>query len=120
MRFALDDRSQVIDEIAALPGYEAAARAEPVDAILDEAGEFAGEVLAPLNAVGDRERSRLENGVVRTPAGFKAAYERSSPAAGTALPFDPAHGGQGLPLALAPRSARCGPRPIWPSRSARC
>ena len=99
MRFALDAIAG-LGEIAALPGFEAAASRETVDAILDEAAKFAGGVLAPLNAVGDRERSRLENGVVRTPTGFKAAYDAFVAGGWNALAMPEEHGGQGLPLAL--------------------
>ena len=59
-------------------------------AVLDEAGKVASEVLAPLNAVGDREGCRLENGVVRTPAGFKAAFDAMKEGGWTALDCDPA------------------------------
>jgi alkylation response protein AidB-like acyl-CoA dehydrogenase len=69
-------------------------------AILDEAGKFATEVLAPLNAVGDSEGCRLENGVVRTPTGFKAAFDAFSAAGWPALDCDPAFGGQGLPYLM--------------------
>jgi len=99
IRFALDAIAG-LGEIAALPGYEAAASRETIDAILDEAAKFAGEVLAPLNTVGDRERSRLENGVVRTPTGFKAAYDAFVAGGWNALAMPEEHGGQGLPLAL--------------------
>ena len=56
------------------PGYDELER-DFTSAVLEEAGKLAAEALAPLNAVGDREGCRLENGVVRTPKGFKAAYE---------------------------------------------
>src|SRR5215475_2402893 len=62
-----------LEAISALPGYGEATR-DTVQAVLEEAGRFAGEVLAPLNSVGDREGSRYENGAVRTPPGFTAAY----------------------------------------------
>ena len=99
MRFALDAIAG-LGEIAALPGYEAAAASETVDAILDQAAKFAGELLAPLNSVGDRERSRLENGLVRTPTGFKAAYDAFIAGGWNALAMPEEHGGQGLPLSL--------------------
>src|SRR5260221_598565 len=72
-----------------------------VQQVLGEAGRLAGEVLAPLNAGGDREGSRLENGVVTTPAGFADAYRQFTAGGWNAVPFDPAIGGQGLPWALA-------------------
>jgi alkylation response protein AidB-like acyl-CoA dehydrogenase len=69
-------------------------------AVLDEAGKLASEVLAPLNAVGDREGCVLENGVVRTPTGFKAAFEAMKQGGWTALDCDPDYGGQGLPYLM--------------------
>jgi alkylation response protein AidB-like acyl-CoA dehydrogenase len=95
MRFVLHE---VIgsEELAGLPGLE---ELSPplIDSILEEAGRLASEVLLPVNASGDVEGCRLENGVVRTPAGFKAAYEQFRAGGWTALAADPAHGGQGLP-----------------------
>jgi 3-(methylthio)propanoyl-CoA dehydrogenase len=98
MRFALDELAG-LSEIARLPGCEQAS-ADLVDAVLEEAAKLARDVLAPLNDVGDRERARLENGVVRTPPGFKEAYRKYAEGGWNALPFEPAHGGQGLPVAL--------------------
>ncbi|MEC8572899.1 MAG: acyl-CoA dehydrogenase N-terminal domain-containing protein, partial [Pseudomonadota bacterium] len=54
-----------------IPGYDEL-EAEFTSAVLEEAGKIAGEVLHPLNTVGDTEGCRLENGVVYTPTGFKA------------------------------------------------
>ena len=89
-----------LDGLAALPGLEEAT-GDLVDAVLEEAGKLAGGVLAPLNTVGDRQGSVLENGVVRTPDGFKAAYDAYREGGWNAVPFDPAFGGQGLPWAVA-------------------
>ncbi len=71
-----------------------------MEAILEEAGKFASEVLAPLNAVGDREGCRLENGVVRTPTGSKEAYRGFAEGGWNAVAFDPDYGGQGMPWVL--------------------
>jgi alkylation response protein AidB-like acyl-CoA dehydrogenase len=98
MRFALDELAG-LPQIALLPGCEQAS-GDLVDAVLEEAAKLARDVLAPLNDVGDRERARLENGIVRTPTGFKEAYRRYAEGGWNALPFEPAHGGQGLPVAL--------------------
>ncbi|MGQ0675092.1 MAG: acyl-CoA dehydrogenase family protein, partial [Rhodospirillales bacterium] len=65
--------------------------------ILEQAGKFAGGVLAPLNRSGDVEGSALENGVVRTPKGFKDAYAQFVAGGWNGLACDPAFGGQGLP-----------------------
>ncbi len=98
MRFALEAVAG-LSEIAMLPGCEAATQ-ETVEAVLEAAGKFAGAVLAPLNAVGDREPSRLENGVVRTPPGFKEAYRDYVAGGWNALALPADHGGHGLPLAV--------------------
>ena len=95
MRFTLNEIVNLRD-VAALPGCEQAAP-DIVDQVLEEAAKLAGGVIAPLNVVGDRERSRLENGVVRTPKGFSDAYRSYVEGGWNALPFDPEFGGQGLP-----------------------
>ncbi len=89
-----------LDAVTSLPGFEDIT-ADLVDQVLEEAGKFAAGVLAPLNESGDRQGSRIENGVVRTPDGFADAYGRFVEAGWHSLPFDPARGGQGLPLAVA-------------------
>ncbi len=99
MRFVLEEVAG-IGEVMALPGCEAA---EPdlVEAILGEAAKFAAAELAPLNQPADRIGSVLENGVVRTPPGFREAYARYVDAGWGGLAAGPEYGGQGLPLALA-------------------
>ncbi|HLJ62641.1 MAG TPA: acyl-CoA dehydrogenase, partial [Stellaceae bacterium] len=99
MRLALD-RIAGLEEITRFPAYRQATP-DLVDAVLAGAGQLAGEVLAPLNRIGDETRSRLENGVVRTPDGFREAYGLYVAGGWNALPFAPEHGGQGLPMALA-------------------
>src|SRR5215510_227726 len=99
MIFALEEIAG-IGEIATLPGY-ADVTPDLVQTVLDEAGKFAGGVLAPLNRTSDQQGSRLENGVVRTPDGFRDAYAKFVAAGWNSLPFDPGHGGQGLPWTLA-------------------
>jgi len=99
INFALDAIAE-LPAIAKLPGYDEATP-DLVAAVLEEAGKLAGEVLAPLNHPGDREGSVFENGVVRTPDGFQAAYRQFVDGGWNALPFDPDYGGQGLPWSLA-------------------
>ena len=99
MRFVLKDLVNFDTEIATLPGYEEATP-DLVDAVLEEAGKVASDVLAPLNRVGDEQGSILENGVVRTPDGFRDAYHQFVEGGWTGLPFNPEYGGQGLPYTL--------------------
>lgn len=88
-----------LDRVLALPGYGHADE-DLVDAVLDEAGRLARDVLAPLNPIGDRHGSVLENGVVRTPPGFREAYEQFAAGGWMGLVFGEAHGGQDLPWLL--------------------
>ncbi len=72
-----------------------------VGPILEEMAKFCDGVVAPLNEASDRNPARLENGVVRTPPGFKEAYRQYVEGGWNALAFPEEVGGQGLPQALA-------------------
>jgi alkylation response protein AidB-like acyl-CoA dehydrogenase len=87
-------------DIAALPGGEDLNEAL-FDTVLEEGGKLAAGVLAPLNRVGDKQGSRFENGVVRTPDGWRDAYRAFVDGGWNSVPFDPAFGGQGLPWLVA-------------------
>src|SRR5438105_965993 len=95
MKFVLNELAALSD-VATLPGYEDATP-DTVDAILEEAAKFASGVLDPLNFSGDREGSKWSDGQVRTPKGFREAYERFCQGGWNALPFEQHWGGQGLP-----------------------
>ena len=69
-------------------------------AVLEEAGKFASDVLAPLNRVGDEHGIKLEGGKVTTAPGWPDAYQRWSAAGWNAVSGPEAFGGQGLPLAI--------------------
>ena len=86
-----------LDEVAKLDGYQHA-HPDTVGTILEEAGRFFSEVMAPLNRIGDQQGSVLtEDGTVKTPDGFKEAY-RKYVESGWASAHLPQHwGGGGLP-----------------------
>jgi len=69
-------------------------------AVLEEAGKFASDVLAPLNRVGDEHGIKLEAGKVTTAPGWPDAYQRWAAAGWNAVSGPEAFGGQGLPLAI--------------------
>ena len=95
MKFVLNELAG-LGEVAKLPGYQDATP-DTVDAILEEAGKFASEVLDPINYSGDQEGSNWSSGEVRTPKGFKEAYKQFCAGGWNALPFEAEWGGQGLP-----------------------
>lgn len=72
-----------------------------VGAVLEEAGKFANDILAPLNWTSDQQGARLENGKVFTTPGFKEAYSQYVEAGWNSVAFPEEWGGQGLPNALA-------------------
>ena len=74
--------------------------ADITKAVLEEAGRFASDVLAPLNKIGDRNGIRLEAGQVTTAPGWPDAYRRWTEAGWNAVSGPEAFGGQGLPLAI--------------------
>ena len=87
------------DDLTSLPGYEDFSR-DTIDAVLEEAAKFCEQVLQPINRSGDEEGCHFENGVVRTPKGFKEAYDTFREGGWTSIACDPAYGGQGLPAAV--------------------
>jgi alkylation response protein AidB-like acyl-CoA dehydrogenase len=71
-----------------------------VDAVLAEAGRFAGDVLAPLNTIGDRHGTPIRDGVVTTPPGWRQAYRDWAAAGWNGLAAPAQWGGQELPQAI--------------------
>jgi alkylation response protein AidB-like acyl-CoA dehydrogenase len=84
---------------AAQPAF-AELDADTAAAVLSEAGKFAAEVIAPLNAPGDQQGCRWRAEGVTTPDGFPAAYQAFVAGGWPALAIAPEHGGQGLPQVL--------------------
>ena len=74
--------------------------ADDVDAVLEEAGRFATEVIAPLNTVGDKHGTPLKDGNITMPPGWKDAYRSWSAAGWNAVALPDTFGGQALPHAL--------------------
>ena len=96
MQFVLHELAG-LDAIARLPGYGDVST-ELVDAVLEGAATFSGEVWGPLNKVGDQQGlKRHDDGRVTTPKGFVEAYAKFVESGWNGLRFDPAFGGQGLP-----------------------
>jgi acyl-CoA dehydrogenase len=97
MQFLLHDVLKITDTDIA--GYD---ELEPdfTSAILEEAGKISSEVLQPLNVVGDTEGCKLENGVVRTPTGFKDAFEKIKEGGWPGLDMPEQYGGQNMPAVI--------------------
>ena len=93
--------NEVIDvaKLAKMPGYEDATP-DTIHAIVEEAAKLCENVLFPLNRTGDEEGCHYENGVVRTPKGFKEAYKQFAEGGWTGITCDPEFGGQGLPATV--------------------
>ncbi|HET6546153.1 MAG TPA: acyl-CoA dehydrogenase C-terminal domain-containing protein [Rhodanobacteraceae bacterium] len=98
LRFALYDVLDVERVFRKLPGASGIDR-EVVDAILEEAAKFTEQVLAPLNASGDREGCHFDAATasVTTPSGFKDAYDQYVANGWSGLTAPAAYGGQDLP-----------------------
>jgi alkylation response protein AidB-like acyl-CoA dehydrogenase len=99
MQFLLHEVLGAVDELKLLPRH-AEVDADTINAVLEEGGKFASEVLAPLNLAGDAEGCTLDKATheVKTPKGFKAAYAKYVEGGWPALSVDPEFGGQGLPV----------------------
>ena len=87
-------------EAALKAGHYGDFDADITAAVLEEAGKFASDVLAPLNRVGDEHGIKLEANKVTTAPGWPDAYQRWTAAGWNAVSGPEAFGGQGLPLAI--------------------
>ena len=98
MQFVLHELLGVVDELKALPRH-ADIDADTINAVLEEGGKFASEVLAPLNAIGDEEGCTLDKATheVKPPTGFKEAYAKYVEGGWPSLSCAAEYGGQGLP-----------------------
>ena len=98
MQFVIHELLGAVDELKTIPAY-ADLDVDTVNAVLEEGGKFASEVLAPLNLIGDTQGCVLDKVTheVKTPDGFKAAYKTYTENGWSGLSADPKWGGQGLP-----------------------
>jgi alkylation response protein AidB-like acyl-CoA dehydrogenase len=97
MQFVLHELLEVDKHYKEMPRHAEVTR-ELVDQVIEEGGRFCAEVLHPINRSGDEEGCTLAgDGEVRTPKGFKAAWDAYVAAGWPSLAADPAFGGQGLP-----------------------
>ena len=101
MQFVMHELLNAVPQLKEIPAH-ADLDVEIVNAVLEEGGKFAAEVLLPLNQSGDREGCVLDKATheVRTPKGFKEAYAKYVEGGWPALSTDPDFGGQGLPHLL--------------------
>lgn len=87
------------ESLTEIPSYEEAS-AELVDQILEEGAKLCENVLFPINQSGDEEGCTFENGLVRTPKGFKEAYDEFAQGGWCGVSADPEYGGMGLPMTV--------------------
>jgi alkylation response protein AidB-like acyl-CoA dehydrogenase len=100
-QFVLHELLDVVPALQQLPRH-ADIDAATLDAVIEQAGKFAAEVIAPINQSGDAEGCRLDktSHEVVAPKGFKEAYQAYVEGGWPALSCDPAYGGQGLPITV--------------------
>ncbi len=101
MQFVMHELLNVTADLKAMPSH-ADMDADTINAVLEEGGKFAADVLLPLNISGDTESCKLDTVTheVTTPTGYKAAYTQYIEGGWAALACDPEFGGQGLPLVV--------------------
>jgi len=97
IKFILQNVIKIHD--SEIPGYGELDN-EYLSAILEEASKISSEVLAPLNAIGDKQGCSFENGIVYTPPGFKEAFNQLKDGGWTGIDCDTKFGGQGLPYLI--------------------
>ncbi|MDP1968227.1 MAG: acyl-CoA dehydrogenase family protein, partial [Burkholderiaceae bacterium] len=101
MQFVMHELLHVVDDFKQLPQH-ADMDVDTINAVLEEGGKFAADVIFPINISGDTEGCTLDQATheVTTPTGFKEAYAKYVEGGWAALACDPEFGGQGLPLVV--------------------
>ena len=98
----IDDMMFLFEKLRDNPHYNALERYKEVNPelakdILEQAAKLTENLVLPLAKAGDETPTKLENGVVRTPPGYKEAYKKFIEDGWTSLSCDPEYGGQGIP-----------------------
>ena len=101
MQFVMHEVLNVVGDFQQIPKH-ADIDADTINAVLEEGGKFASEVIFPINQSGDAEGCTLDpvTHAVTTPKGFKEAYKTYVEGGWAALACDSEFGGQGLPLVV--------------------
>ncbi|OAL77799.1 acyl-CoA dehydrogenase [Acinetobacter sp. SFB] len=99
IRFLMNEVFDYPEHYKTLSNGEAA-DPDTVDMILEGAADFCENILSPINQSGDEEGCHFENGEVRTPKGFKEAYDQFVQGGWQGLSYPEEYGGQGLPMSL--------------------
>ena len=101
MQFVMHELLNVTDDLKTIPRH-ADIDVDTINAILEEGGKFASEVIFPINISGDTEGCKHDKvtHAVTTPKGFKEAYHKYIEGGWAALSCDPEYGGQGFPSVI--------------------
>jgi alkylation response protein AidB-like acyl-CoA dehydrogenase len=100
IKFLINEVHDLDSHYKKLPGGEACTT-DLVDTIIDESAKLSEEVLHPLNEIGDTEGCTwIDQHTVKTPTGYKAAYDTFCEGGWQGLTYPEKYGGQGLPLSL--------------------
>ncbi|POU24970.1 acyl-CoA dehydrogenase [Acinetobacter sp. ACNIH3] len=97
MKFVLKDLLNVEQKYQGYAKFADKVSMDIMEQYLEVAADFCQNELLPINATGDQQGCRLQDGVVTTPDGFKAAYDKYVELGFTSLTGDEAYGGQGFP-----------------------
>ena len=100
MQFVLHEMLEVEENYQKFPKYADQFNRDLINQYLEAAADFCENEIAPINQSGDHEGCHLDQGVVKTPKGFKEAYQKYVELGFTSLTADPVYGGQGMPTLL--------------------
>jgi alkylation response protein AidB-like acyl-CoA dehydrogenase len=100
VQFLLNDVFDAAKTWSLLPALADHVDLDTASAVLEEAARLCEQVIAPLNRSGDEEGASWQDGIVRTPQGFKHAYSMYAEGGWVGVAGDPAYGGLGMPKML--------------------